>query len=149
MSPRRRPLTLAAAVIAVLAATLAQACATTTTSSRTYTAQPPQPAWARPGYVESVREIVQRTEGNPAGGALAGALVGGLLFGGRHHASLFGAVAGAAMGASMSQGAAESRTYEVLVRFDDGNAGIFVYAGASPFGPGQPVVLTPQGLMPQ
>jgi outer membrane lipoprotein SlyB len=127
---------------------LALACSTTTTSSTTWTA-PPAATWARPGYVESVREIIQRTQGNPGGGALAGALIGGMLFGGRHHPSLFGAAAGAVAGAAVSQGATESRTYEVVVRFDDGAHGIFVYAGHSPFAPGQLVLLTPQGLGPR
>jgi hypothetical protein len=50
------------------------------------------------------------------------------------------------VGAAASQGSAESRTYQVLVRFDDGTYGMFVYAGYSPFRPGDAVVLTPQGL---
>jgi hypothetical protein len=32
------------------------------------------------------------------------------------------------------------------VRFDDGRYVTFLYRGDSPFGPGQRVVLTPQGL---
>jgi outer membrane lipoprotein SlyB len=132
----------------ILLALLAQGCATTTTSATTWTAAPPSAAWVRAGHVESVSEIVERTEGNPAGGALAGALIGGFLFGGHGHASLFGAATGAAVGAATSQGVAESRRYQVLVRFDDGSSGMFVYRGYSPFRPGQPVVLTPQGLSP-
>ena len=89
---------------------------------------------------------MQRVEGNPAGGALAGALIGGFLFRGRGPASLFGAVAGASIGAAASQGSAETRTYQVLVHFDDGAYGMFVYRGYSPFRPGEAVVLTPQGL---
>jgi outer membrane lipoprotein SlyB len=132
----------------ILLAAQVAACATTTTRSTTWTAPPPQPAWVRPGHVESVSEIVERTQGNPAGGALAGALIGGFLFGGHGHASLFGAATGAAVGAASSQGASETRRYQVLVRFDDGSSGMFVYLGYSPFAPGQPVVLTPQGLAP-
>jgi outer membrane lipoprotein SlyB len=101
--------------------------------------------YPRAGRVESVQEIVQRTEGNPAAGALAGALIGGFLFG-RGPARLFGAGAGAAVGAAASSGATEARSYQVLVHFDDGTYGMFVYRGYSPFAPGQPVVLTPQGL---
>jgi outer membrane lipoprotein SlyB len=125
------------------------ACTTTTSTTTTWAAQPAPATWARPGHVESVQEIVQRTEGNPAGGALAGALIGGFLFGHHGHASLFGAAAGAAVGASARQGSSESRRYQVLVRFDDdGSYGMFVYAVFPPFRPGQPVVLTPQGLNP-
>jgi outer membrane lipoprotein SlyB len=100
------------------------------------------------GHVESVQEIVQRTAGNPAGGALVGALIGGFLFG-RGPARLLGAAGGAAIGASASQGYAERRTYQVLVRFDDGFYGMFIYGGFSPFRPGEAVALTPQGLVRQ
>jgi outer membrane lipoprotein SlyB len=117
-------------------------CATTTTTSTAWTAASPYP---REGRVESVQEVVQRTEGNPAGGALAGALIGGFLFG-RGPARLFGAAAGAAVGAAASQGATETRTYHVLVHFADGTYGMFIYRGYPPFGPGQAVVLGPQGL---
>jgi outer membrane lipoprotein SlyB len=96
--------------------------------------------------VQSVREVVQRTEGNPAGGAIAGALIGAFLFGGHGPEALAGAAGGAAVGAAASQGSSESRTYEVLVRFDDGAYGTFVYAGYSPFRPGERVLLTQQGL---
>jgi outer membrane lipoprotein SlyB len=131
----------------------AASCATSTTTSRTWVA-PPAPAvpvaWSKPGRVESVQEIVHRVEHNPAGGALLGALVGGFLFGHHGHASLFGAAAGATVGAAASHHhhATESRTYHLLVKFHDDTFGMFVFAGAPPFQPGQAVVLTPQGLAP-
>jgi outer membrane lipoprotein SlyB len=126
---------------------LAFGCSTTTTYS-TWSESSAMGNWARPGHVESVREIVQRREGNPAGGALAGALIGGFLFGGRGPGALIGAAGGAAVGAAASQGSSETRTYQVLVRFDDGTYGMFVYANYPYFSPGQPVVLTAQGLAP-
>jgi len=129
----------AAAGLVLLAAVTS--CATTTTSW----SEPPAGNWSRPGRVESVREIIQRREGNPVGGAVAGALIGGFLFGGRGPAALFGAASGAAVGAAASQ-SSETRTYQVLVRFDDGTYGMFVYANYPYFSPGQPVILTPQGL---
>ena len=136
----------------VLLVVTTTSCATTRTSSTTWVAPPPPavPAmtWTKPGRVESVQEIVQRVEAHPAGGALAGALIGGFLFGHHGHASLFGAVAGAAVGAAASQHSSETRTYQLLVRFHDGSYGMFVFAGAPPFQPGQSVVLTPQGLAP-
>src|ERR1035438_1730203 len=105
-------------VIVLLA--LAPACMATSTSSTTWT-DPSAPGYRyRGGRVYSVQEIVQRTEGNPAGGALAGAVIGAILFGGRGPGALVGAAGGAAVGASASQGASENRTYQVLVRFDDG-----------------------------
>ena len=129
-------------VIVLLA--LVPACMATSTSTWT---DPSAPGYQyRGGRVDSVQEIVQRTEGNPAGGALAGAVIGALLFGGRGPGALVGAAGGAAVGASASQGASEDRTYQVVVHFDDGTYGTFAYGGYAPFRPGERVVLTPQGL---
>jgi len=133
-------------LLVLLVTALLVSCATSTTTSMTWTDGGVAMGPPRPGHVESVQEIVQRTEGNPAGGALAGALIGGFLFG-RGPARLIGAAGGAAIGASASQGYAERRTYHVLVRFDDGTYGMFIYGGYSPFRPGEPVALTPQGLV--
>jgi outer membrane lipoprotein SlyB len=124
-------------------------CATTEYSSTTWM-EPSAPGyWQRTGHVESVREIVRTQVGQPAAGALAGALIGGFLFGGRGPGALIGAAGGAMIGASASQGAVQSRTYQVLVRFDDGQYGMFVYANFAPFQPGALVALTPQGLVPR
>jgi len=132
----------------LLPVVLAPACATTTTTSTTWT-DPAAAGYGRAGRVEAVQEIVQRTEGNPGAGAIAGGLIGGLLFGGgRGPAAVAGALGGAAVGAAASSGSSEQRTYEVVVRFDDGGYGEFVYAGYSPFRPGQRVAVTPGGLAP-
>jgi outer membrane lipoprotein SlyB len=129
-----------------LLVTVSTACATTMTSSTTWT-DPAAAGYGRAGSVESVQEIVQRTEGRPGAGALAGALIGGLLFGGgRGPAAVAGAIGGAAVGAAASQGTTEQRSYQVVVRFDDGGYGTFVYAAYSPFRPGERVVVTPGGL---
>jgi outer membrane lipoprotein SlyB len=147
--------------VLLLPALLATGCVTTATTTRTWT--DPGAEWARYGRVESVTEVVQRTQGNPAGGAVAGAIIGGLLGSavtghtdydrhGRayHHGdaggAVVGAIGGAVVGAAASQGSSESRTYEVNVRFEDGGVERFVYAGAPPFGSGEPVVQTPRGL---
>ena len=130
----------------LLLVALSPACATTTTTSTTWT-DPNAAGYGRAGSVESVQEIVQRTQGNPTAGAGAGALVGGLVFGGgRGPAAIAGAAGGAAIGAAASQGTTEQRTYQVVVRFDDGGYGEFVYAGFSPFRPGERVVVAPGGL---
>jgi outer membrane lipoprotein SlyB len=128
----------------VLLLSLVTGC--TTTTYETWSDAPAMTGWSRPGRVESVREIVRRREGNPAGGALAGALIGGFLFGGRGPGALIGAAGGAAVGAAASQGSEETHTFQVLVRFDDGAYGMFVYANYPYFRPGQPVMLTAQGL---
>jgi len=126
-----------------IAVALASCARTTTTTS-----WPSGGNWVRPGTVESVQEVVRRVQGNPAAGALAGALIGGILFHDRGPATLFGAAAGATIGAAASQGSAESRAYQVVVRFDDGTRGMFVYQAYSPFRPGQRVELSPAGLRP-
>jgi outer membrane lipoprotein SlyB len=132
-----------------LPALLLSACVTTATSSRTW-GEPYGQGWTRYGRVESVRETVHRQQGDPAGGAVAGAIIGGLLgnafSGGHGGATVAGAVGGAMVGASASQGAAEQRTYEVFVRFDDGAVEQFVYQNVLPFRVGEPVVLTANGL---
>jgi outer membrane lipoprotein SlyB len=120
------------------------ACATTVTTE-TWD-ESPQPEWVRYGTVTQVREVVQRTEGNPAGGAVAGAIIGGILGGGRGPGALFGAASGAAIGAAASTGSEERRSYQVWVHFQDGGDQAFWYANYSPFRPGDPVALTPRGL---
>ncbi|HJX63653.1 MAG TPA: hypothetical protein VJ860_06835 [Polyangia bacterium] len=118
------------------------ACATTATTS----SQMGQPEWVRYGTVTNVREVIQRREGDPAGGALAGAIIGSILGGGRGPGALFGAMGGAAVGAAASSGSSERVSYEVWVSFQDGGYQAFVYASYPPFRPGDPVALTPHGL---
>jgi outer membrane lipoprotein SlyB len=128
---------------------LTPSCVTTSTTSTVLGPETPD-VWVRSGKVQWVREVVQRQQGNPAGGALAGGLAGGLLGGAISHSSggaLLGALGGAAVGAAVSQGSAERRRYEVMVRFDDGGYQLFTFDGAAPrFQPGQLVMLTPEGL---
>jgi outer membrane lipoprotein SlyB len=126
---------------------LSPGCATDSTTSTVWAAPGPGPGYYRPGHVAWIREVVHRKDGDPAGGAVAGAIIGGLL-GHDGPGMLIGALGGAAVGAAVSQGSAESRTYEVAVQFDDGGQQSFMYGGQSPFRPGQPVVMTPQGLAP-
>ena len=142
LSKQRLPM-----IAAVVAATLGLGCMTSSATSRTWHAASAAQNYTRRGHVESVQEIVHRYEGNPAGGALAGALIGGFLFGGRGPGALIGAAGGAAVGAAASQGYGETRTYQVLVRFDDGTYGMFVYRDAPPFPPGQVVMLLPDGYL--
>src|SRR5512146_2310343 len=126
---------------------LSAACVTTTTASTTW--GEPGGAPERYGHVAWIRETVQRQHGNTPGGAAVGAVIGGLFGSAMTHSpggTLFGAVGGAAVGAAASQGSADHRTYEVAVRFDDGEERVFLYGGHSPFGIGDAVSWTPSGL---
>ncbi len=149
-----------------LASLALPACVVTTTESRTWSDPGGQQVYERYGRVDRVREVVQRQQGNPAGGAVAGAIIGGLLggaIGGHTHydrwgyahshpsgaGALVGAAGGAALGAAASSGpGGEARWYEVYVRFDDGGYETFTYRDGSPFRPGDVVVLGPRGLAP-
>ncbi len=141
---------------------LLSACVTTTTESRSWGGADGQ-GWVRYGHVESIRETVQRQQGDPGAGAVAGAIIGGILGSavGAHSwvdrwgyvhseanpaGAVVGAVGGAMVGAAASQGSAEQRSYEVFVRFDDGGLERFVYPGGLPFRVGDAVSLTEQGL---
>jgi outer membrane lipoprotein SlyB len=131
----------------VLPAVLLSGCYATSYRSQTWGADPYGAQWARYGHVESVRENVRSQQGDPGAGAVAGAIIGGLLFGGRNPAqTIFGMGAGAMVGAAASSGAGEDRYYEVFVRFDDGALERYVYQNVLPFRPGEPVVLSAQGL---
>jgi outer membrane lipoprotein SlyB len=131
------------AAVMVATAICATSCATTATYSTESTM--PDDYSPRSGSVESVREIVRRVQGNPAGGAVAGGLIGAVLFGGRGPRTLFGALAGAATGAALSQGSYETRAFEVTIRFDNGSRGVFTYRDYAPFRPGDRIELTPDG----
>ncbi len=132
----------------VLPALLLGGCATTTYQTTTWSDPASQANWARYGRVESIRETVRTTQGDPAAGAFAGALIGGLLFGGRYPAQTIAGMAGGAMvGAAASQAAnGQDRIYEVFVRFDDGALEPYVYQNVLPFRAGDRVMLTAQGL---
>ena len=149
----------------VLALAVLPGCVVTTTETRAWGGPYGQQGYERRGRVDSVREVVQRQQGNPAAGAVAGAIIGGLIGGalgggtrydryGYAHSyasgpgALVGAAGGAAIGAAASQGGGEERWYDVYVRFEDGGYETFTYRGTPPFRPGDPVVLGPRGLSP-
>jgi outer membrane lipoprotein SlyB len=141
--------TLRAVALIALPALLLGGCATTTYQTTSWGGEQPYgQGWARYGQVESVRETVRTTQGDPAGGAFAGALIGGLLFGGGYPAqTMAGMVGGAMVGAAASQAAnAQDRFYEVFVRFEDGGLEPYTYQNVLPFRVGDRVVLTAQGL---
>jgi outer membrane lipoprotein SlyB len=127
----------------VAAAALAGGCYSEHQSVRTYSAPSTQlgPDYNRSGRVVQVQEVRRETRGQPVAGAAAGALLGGVLF-----RSAGAAVVGGGIGALASSGGSSTTVYEVTVEFDNGERGVFDYKDWSPFRPGDPVVLTQQGL---
>ncbi len=135
--------------VAAASALLVSSCATYSTTSHYLAGPGGGYGWHRDGRVEWVREDDHVVEGNPGEGAVTGAVIGGVL--GSlltHHGlgTLFGAASGAAVGAASSQGSGGYSTYDVLVRFDDGDSQVFSFRGYPPFHPGDAVSLGPEGL---
>jgi len=79
------------------------------------------------GQIESVREIVTRGEGTGLG-AVGGAVVGGAIGNqvgagrGKDLATVAGAVGGAVAGNEIEKRAKSSKSYEIVVRLDDGSS---------------------------
>ena len=134
---------------ALAAMLLLPACYTASSYSREVGAAPPPRPWYRDGTVESVREVVRRTEGNPAAGAVVGSAIGALIGGSLTHSGgglAVGAIGGAATGAAASSGRSEERYYVLAVRFDDGTRGQISYWDPPPWRPGDRVRQTRRGL---
>lgn len=136
-------------------------CVTTTTRTTSWSGE--DSAWELRGRVVGVRETVQQSQGDPAGGAVAGALIGGLfgaMLGGHTHydrwgrahshmsgaGAAVGAVGGAMVGAAASQGSAQAVSHEILVRFEDGSRRRYVFDGPVSFRVGESVAMTQNGL---
>lgn len=130
-----------ARMLAASTVLLSTGCYVATSTSRTWGESGYSSAAERRGRVETIRETIDRREGNPAGGAMAGALVGGVLTG-----RAGGAFLGALFGAAASQGGVERRYYEVFVQFEDGGRQVFTFAGSPPFQSGDRVVVTDRGI---
>lgn len=129
------------------AAALVGGCYTESTHTRTWSAAPatgPAAAAERYGRVVQVQEVVRETRGRPLAGAATGALLGGVIFG-----SAGAAAVGGGIGAITSSGHASQRVFEVTVRFDNGESGVFDFKDWAPFRPNDLVVLTPNGLQPR
>ena len=82
------------------------------------------------GVIESVRVIddVKKTSGiGLVGGAVVGGLLGNQVGGGRGKdvATVVGAVGGAVAGDAIEKNTGSTRSYEVIVRFDDGSRRVF------------------------
>lgn len=79
------------------------------------------------GQIESVREVVKRGEGTGLG-AVGGAVVGGVLghqFGdgrGKDVATAVGVVGGAVAGNEIEKQSKSTKSYEIIVRLDDGSS---------------------------
>jgi uncharacterized protein YcfJ len=82
------------------------------------------------GVVEAVNEVTVEPKGS-GGGAVAGGIVGGIIANQigkgatRDIATLLGAVGGAYAGNHIEKSVKESKRYDVVVRFEDGNTRTF------------------------
>ena len=120
------------------AAALAGGCYHDEAHTRTYVGV--QEIHARGGHVVQVREVARAAQTTPMPGTPSGAMLGGIVFH-RNGAAVIGG------GFGLPQGALDRRAFEVVVSFDDGETGIFVYQDWSPYRPGDRVTLTPEGLV--
>ncbi|HWI15316.1 MAG TPA: glycine zipper 2TM domain-containing protein [Burkholderiales bacterium] len=85
--------------------------------------------------IESTREVQAQGEGSglgAAGGAIVGGLLGHQVGGGRGQelATVVGAVGGAVGGNQIEKSMKSSKSYEVVVRFEDGSSRVVQQAAA-------------------
>ncbi len=93
----------------------------------TYTSNSAPAKCVNCGQIESVREIVTRGEGTglgAVGGAVVGGAVGNQVGAGRGKdlATVAGAVGGAVAGNEIEKRAKSTKSYEIIVRLDDGSS---------------------------
>ncbi len=96
------------------------------------------------GRIESVREVVTRGEGSglgAVGGAVVGGVVGNQVGGGRGKdlATVAGAVGGAVAGNEIEKRVKSTKSYEIIVRLDDGSSQTFHEMNMPTWRPGERV----------
>ena len=96
---------------------------------------PAKTACADCGVIESTREVQAQGEGSglgAAGGAIVGGLLGHQVGGGRGQelATVVGAVGGAVGGNQIEKSMKSSKSYEIVVRFEDGSSRVIQQAAA-------------------
>jgi outer membrane lipoprotein SlyB len=96
---------------------------------------PPKAACADCGIIESTREVQAHGEGSglgAAGGAIVGGLLGHQVGGGRGQdlATVVGAVGGAVGGNQIEKSMKSAKSYEIVVRLDDGSSRTIQQAAA-------------------
>src|SRR5512135_1431547 len=99
----------------------------------------PEVIHARHGRVVAVHEVT-RAQTYPPPGTTAGAMLGGIVF----HPGGAAIIGNGFAGAPAVPG---RRSFEVVVSFDNGETGLFVYQDWSPYRPGDRVTLTQEGLI--
>ena len=86
---------------------------------------PPRPICRDCGVIESVREVEKAGKASGSGAAVGG-IAGGILGNqagrgnGRTAMTLLGAIGGAIAGNEIEKNTAKAKSYEILIRFDDG-----------------------------
>jgi outer membrane lipoprotein SlyB len=99
------------------------------------------------GQIESVREIVARGEGSGlgvVGGAVVGGAIGNQVGAGRGKdlATIAGAVGGAVAGNEIEKRVKSTKSYEIIVRLDDGSSRIIHETNTPTWRPGDQVKVT-------
>lgn len=106
---------------------------------------------ARPATVESIRQVVEKKEGDSPWGMLAGGLIGGglgsLVGGGngRTAATIVGALGGGYVGHKVENSQTQV-VYEIGVKYDNGTWGTIRQTASPPFRIGDRVLVTDRGL---
>jgi outer membrane lipoprotein SlyB len=96
---------------------------------------PPKAVCADCGIIESTREVQAQGEGSglgAAGGAIVGGLLGHQVGGGRGQdlATVVGAVGGAVGGNQIEKSMKSTKSYEIVVRLEDGSSRVIQQAAA-------------------
>jgi len=106
--------------------------------------EPPKPLCHDCGVIESVREVEKKGQGSGLG-AVAGGVLGGVLGhqtgGGRGKdvMTVLGAVGGAVAGHQVEKNVKSTKSYEIMIRFDDGSSRLITQDNPPAWRPGDKV----------
>jgi len=96
------------------------------------------------GVIDSIREVTTKGEGSGLG-VIGGAVVGGLLGNqvgagsGKDVATVAGAVGGAVAGNQIEKSVKSTKSYDIIVRFEDGSSRVIHEENATAWRPGDQV----------
>jgi outer membrane lipoprotein SlyB len=137
-------------VLAVLAASLLQGCASSNSGSVYSRGEARREMSVRMGVVEGVRSVMiegTKTPVGTIGGAAVGGIAGSTVGGGRGSAvgAIVGAIVGGVAGSAVEEGVTRKQGLEITVKLDNGEMRAIVQEGDEQFRPGERVRLVSQG----